>query len=185
MELSDRLLPHYHFSERHRLLMAAAPGALLDVAAALTDEEDPLVRRLLQIREAPARLALRLGFGNALAQRQRFGLHEFTLLGRDGDAALAYGLIGRFWRPDFGLQPCADATAFRHFAQSGCARLLLSFHCEAAAEGGTWLTTETRVHCPDLRSRLLFAPYWLAIRPASGLIRRRLLHNIRRRLATA
>ncbi|MEL7938868.1 hypothetical protein [Pseudomonas delhiensis] len=183
MNLADRLLPSYQFSERHHLRIAAPPGALLDAVATLGDEEDPLVQRFLRLREAPARLALRLGLGNALAQRPRFGLHEFSRLGRDGDEALALGLVGRFWRADFGLRPCPDAEAFRHFAEAGCARLLLYFHCEAAGAGDTWLHTETRVHCPDLHSRLLFTPYWLAIRPVSGLIRRRLLQSVRRRLA--
>jgi hypothetical protein len=38
------------------------------------------------------------------------------------------------------------------------------------------------VFCPDRASRLRFTPYWLAIRPVSGLIRRRLLAGIERRL---
>lgn len=150
----------------------------------LTAEHDPLVQRFLQIREAPARLALRLGLRNALEDRPRFGLHEFTLLGRNADRELAYGLIGRFWRSDFGLRPCADGDAFRRFAEPGTARLVLHFSCEQAEkEGFTLLRTETRVHCPDRRSRLLFTPYWLAIRPVSGLIRRRLLRDIQRRLS--
>ncbi|ABJ14701.1 hypothetical protein I5G24_21295 [Pseudomonas aeruginosa] len=48
--------------------------------------------------------------------------------------------------------------------------------------GATLLHTETRVFCPDRASRLRFTPYWLAIRPVSGLIRRRLLAGIERRL---
>lgn len=150
----------------------------------LTAEHDPLVQRLLQIREAPARLALRLGLRNALADRPRFGLHEFTLLGRQGDREIAYGLIGRFWRGDFGLRPCADGDSFRRFAEPGTARLVLHFSCERGErEDEVRVHTETRVHCPDRRSRLLFTPYWLAIRPVSGLIRRRLLREIQRRVS--
>jgi hypothetical protein len=43
----------------------------------------------------------------------------------------------------------------------------------------TLLTTETRVYCPDRYSLLMFTPYWLAIRPVSGLLRRRALATIR------
>ena len=39
----------------------------------------------------------------------------------------------------------------------------------------TLLTAETRVYCPDRYSLLRFTPYWLAIRPVSGLLRRRML----------
>jgi len=180
MELAARLLPEFQFSERHSLTMRASPGRVLDAVAELTAEQDPLVQRFLQIREAPARLALCLGLRNALAQRPRFGLHEFTPLGRNGDRELAYGLIGRFWRSDFGLRPCTDGESFQRFTEPGTAKLLLHFSCEEG-DGATRVHTETRVYCPDLRSRLLFTPYWLAIRPMSGLIRRRLLRDIARR----
>ncbi|MDN6856642.1 DUF2867 domain-containing protein [Pseudomonas sp. CAN2814] len=177
-------MPEFQFAERHSLAMRATPAQVLDAVSQLTAEHDPLVQRFLQIREAPARLALRLGLRNALAQRPRFGLHEFTLLGRTGDSEIAYGLIGRFWRSDFGLRPCADGESFQRFAESGTARLILHFSCEPGErEGEVRVQTETRVHCPDRRSRLLFTPYWLAIRPVSGLIRRRLLRDIQRRVS--
>ncbi|MCA4125719.1 hypothetical protein LDY98_05140, partial [Pseudomonas aeruginosa] len=48
----------------------------------------------------------------------------------------------------------------------------------ARSAGATLLHTETRVFCPDRASRLRFTPYWVAIRPVSGLIRRRLLAGI-------
>lgn len=107
-------------------------------------------------------------------------MHAFNLLAREDDQ-VAYGLIGRFWRSDFGLQPCPDGEAFRSFTQPGIARLLLTFRCETTVDT-TRLLTETRVHCPDLASRLAFTPYWLAIRPVSGLIRRRMLNSIRARV---
>ncbi|ORE24217.1 hypothetical protein BKN47_31165 [Pseudomonas aeruginosa] len=55
----------------------------------------------------------------------------------------------------------------------------------ARSAGATLLHTETRVFCPDRASRLRFTPYWLAIRPVSGLTRRRLLAGIERRLGWA
>lgn len=182
MELSQRYLPQFQFVERHQLPLRATPRQALDAVGELAVHDDPLVRTLLYIREAPARLAGALGWRNSLKGRATFGLHEFTLLERDADRALAYGLIGRFWRSDFGLQPVSDAAAFDAYAEPGVAKLVLSFHCSSGADGRTTLHTETRVYCPDRRSRLLFTPYWLAIRPASGLIRRRLLAAIQRRV---
>jgi hypothetical protein len=46
-------------------------------------------------------------------------------------------------------------------------------------DGLTLLVTETRVFCPDRASLLKFTPYWLLIRPVSGLIRRRILSSIK------
>ena len=180
LSIAARLLPEYQFSECHQLEIAATPGTILDAVATREAEDDPLIRRCLQLREAPARLALKLGLRNALQDTPRFGMHSFSLLARDTDQA-AYGLIGRFWRSDFGLQSCTDGDAFRQFHEPGVARLLLTFRCEPATGGSTRLITETRVHCPDRASRLAFTPYWLAIRPVSGLIRRRMLNSIKAR----
>ena len=183
-ELAERYLPDFQFVERHHLDLDTSAAQALDAASQLSTHDDPLVRSLLRLREAPARLANRLGWRNALEARPAFGLHEFTLLEHDGDQAMAYGLIGRFWRTDFGLEAVPDAQAFMRYEEPGVAKLVMTFHC-SPRPAGVRLHPETRVHCPDRRSRLLFTPYWLAIRPASGLIRRRMLAAIRRQLASA
>lgn len=180
--LADRYLPVFQFAEHHQLAIRGNAGQALDALSTMSPDDDPLIRALLALREAPARLAALLGRKNALKGRGTFGLHEFTLLERDGDQALLYGLVGRFWRADFGLQPISDGAAFRQYASPGVAKLLLIFHCQVNADGGLQVHTQTRVYCPDHLSRLLFTPYWLAIRPASGLIRRRLLATIQHRL---
>lgn len=107
-----------------------------------------------------------------------FGTHNFTLLART-DEAIVYGLIGKFWRLNYGLTPVPNGEAFRSFGENGVAKLALGFSVENASAGQTRLATETRVHCPDRQSRLSFTPYWLLIRPASGLIRRRILNSVR------
>jgi hypothetical protein len=55
---------------------------------------------------------------------------------------------------------------------------VIGFLAEPVDEN-TLLTTETRVYCPDRYSLLMFTPYWLAIRPVSGVLRRRMLRTIR------
>ena len=42
------------------------------------------------------------------------------------------------------------------------------------------LLTETRIFCPDTRSRMMFSLYWVAIRLASGWIRMRILRQLKR-----
>lgn len=180
MRLIDRYLPHYQFVERHTLRVDAAPGTLLDCAADPALGHDPLIQRFIALREAPARLLSRCGIPAALPARP-FGLEDFTLLGREGDAEIAFGLAGRFWQTDYGLVPIRDASALadgRDPALAGAARLVLNFTAQAQADGATLLGTETRVYCPDAATRRRFAPYWWLIRPVSGLIRRRLLQRI-------
>ncbi|MCO3859668.1 hypothetical protein FA115_13980 [Pseudomonas aeruginosa] len=163
MDLDRLYLPHWQFSEHHQRLIDAPAAAVLDAVEDLLRFDDPLVRAFLVLREAPGRLAGLLGRRNDLAGRT------------------AYGLVGRFWRADFALERIADGEHFRCYDQPGVAKLVLCFRCTPSASG-TLLHTETRVFCPDRASRLRFTPYWLAIRPVSGLIRRRLLAGIERRL---
>ncbi|RKQ52981.1 hypothetical protein C8E02_3451 [Vogesella indigofera] len=172
MSPAATLLPDFQFRERHQRQCRATPAALIAAVPLVQPQSLPLVRVLLQLRELPARL-LR---DPARQGRPLFGLHEFTLLYRD-EHSLALGLAGRFWQRDFGLASIADADGFRTFAEPGVPRLLLTFQAQANADGSL-LCTETRVHCPDHASRLRFWPYWLAIRLASGLIRRQMLAAI-------
>ncbi|WP_218005338.1 hypothetical protein [Hydrogenophaga palleronii] len=172
--LLERYLPVHQFAERHGLQVAAAPAQLLDQVAPVLQQADPLVNKAIALREAPARLWQKLGGRNALPARP-FGLDDFTLLERRGDGELAFGLAGRFWQADYGLHPVANADAFLNL--QGVPKLVL--HFSASPHGNsTWLSTCTRVSCPDAASLRRFRPYWLLIRPVSGLIRRRLLQRI-------
>ena len=102
------------------------------------------------------------------------------LLEGQSGSELVYGLIGRFWRTDFGLVTVADGQAFLAFNSPGIAKLALGFSATVQKNGATSLITETRVFCPDLASRLKFAPYWYLVRPVSGLIRGRVLAAIKK-----
>ena len=174
MDLIDRYLPNYQFAEEHSRCIPTSPARVLDVVGRPDVVDDPVARTLIALREAPTRLAGRLGFASSLQNRPSFGFADFTFLGRDGDRELAYGLAGRFWQSDYGLVAVADETAFSSLDPSGIAKLVMNFTVEAE-RAGTRLTTRTRVWCGDDATRRSFSPYWLLIRPASGLIRRRLL----------
>lgn len=174
MTLIDRYLPDYQFAEEHSRFIPAPAARLLDVVGRPEVVDDPVARRLIALREAPNRIAGRLGFASNLKNRPSFGFANFTFLGRDGDRELAYGLAGRFWQSDYGLIEVDDAPAFLALDPSGIAKLVMNFTVEAEGTG-TRLTTRTRVYCGDDATKRSFSPYWLLIRPASGLIRRRLL----------
>lgn len=176
-DLFTSLLPQWQFEERHeRLLPHATPAAALAAAAAYRPGGDRLIASLIALREWPGRLAAALGRRNALGGRAAFGFDDFTPIGQDHEH-LAYGLVGRFWQADYGLRSVQGAEVFRGFSEPGTARLLLGFRAEPAG-GGSRLTTVTRIHCPDAASLARMRRYWRLIRPASGLIRRRMLARI-------
>jgi hypothetical protein len=91
------------------------------------------------------------------------------------------GAVIQPWKLTSGYEgPSLDAAGLRAFDEPGWAKTGLDFVL-AAQDGGTRLTTETRVTATDARSRALFGLYWGAIRAGSGLIRRDMLRAVARR----
>jgi hypothetical protein len=91
------------------------------------------------------------------------------------------GEVGQMWKPLGGSAPAIrDARQFVAFEEPGYAKVAMNFFVEPA-DGGTRLTTETRVMTTDAVSRRRFALYWRVIYPGSALIRRSWLRAARRR----
>lgn len=180
MSLIDQFLPTYQFRERHALVTDAPAAALLDAVSLPSAMDDPWTRQFIRLRELPDRVLGRLGGGSGLRDRAAFGIGDFMPLGRDGDQELAFGLIGRFWQRDYGLVRLEEPQLqFSRYVEAGLAKLVLNFSTPTLDDGRTCLATETRVHCLDREAERRFRPYWLLIRPVSGLIRRRLLVRLR------
>lgn len=172
MALLDELLPCFTFRERHAMAIHATGRVILDCASRYRAHDDPLVRIAIGMREKPARLLGRL-------RRRMLDLDDFTPLGRVGDREMAMGLIGAFWRPDYGLCDIASRADFTACQCRDVCRLVMGFRVEPTTTGQSVLVTETRVSCPTPAVWRRFAPYWYVIRPVSGLIRRRMLARIR------
>ncbi|KVD20267.1 hypothetical protein WI81_05415 [Burkholderia ubonensis] len=174
-------IPSFRFHEIHQSRPIAADARrIIDAVTSLDMRADPIVDALLTVREFPSTVigALR----NESARRERFGFDTFTPLQRD-DRSLTLGLVGQFWRPALDVRTIDDAAAFMRHADPRDAKLVLRFEVVECAHGAHALRTETFVHCPTARTRLLFTPYWLAIRLASGWIRRRTLAAVETALA--
>ncbi|KVZ24979.1 hypothetical protein WL13_03245 [Burkholderia ubonensis] len=181
---SDRrppFIPSFGFHEIHQSRPIAADARrIIDAVTSLDMRADPIVDALLTVREFPSTVigALR----NESARRERFGFDTFTPLQRD-DRSLTLGLVGQFWRPALDVRTIDDAAAFMRHADPRDAKLVLRFEVIECGHGAHALRTETFVHCPTARTRFLFTPYWLAIRLASGWIRRRTLAAVETALA--
>jgi hypothetical protein len=176
---STPFLPSWSFYECHTSgAIAAPPERIVEAVTQIDMRTDPVVDRLLRIREWPAGVLRRFGVARAAsAEPQPFGIDTFTLLSQERDA-VSLGLVGRFWRLDFGLLPIADAAAFTSVNRPDVAKLVLRFEAQPGGAGRYRLRTETFVYCPTWRTRMAMTPYWLAIRLASGWIRRRTLARV-------
>ena len=175
MKLINRYLPQYQFEEHHGIACRAPPSELLGAAQVVATQTDPLIDRMIGLREMPARFLIRLGRQSQLPVRP-FGVEDFTWLGRDGELEIAYGLAGDFWKSDYGLRATDSADAFERL--SGVPKLVLNFSIESLGNPEQRLCTTTRVFCPNTASLRRYTQNWYLIRPVSGLIRKRLLKHI-------
>jgi hypothetical protein len=181
----DDVLPVYRHRERHTTQIAAAAEAVWSALHAVSNDDLRLTRVLTAIRALPARLAGGGTPGGGLpADRgfiQAFLERGYRELRVDPPRTLVAGAAAQPWRLRAGETPdVAGLDGFRAFARPGFVLIATSFELEALGDG-TRLSTETRVQPTDAAAARAFRPYWWAIRGGSGLIRRDMLHAVRRR----
>jgi membrane protein implicated in regulation of membrane protease activity len=155
----DAYMPTFEFVERHRVVVGRDAAQADRALRAVTFGDLPIVRVLLFLRGLGIRRRDELVLD---AMRRRS-----TVLEDVPGEGIVLAVTGTFWRwRGTGDEPPATAVVdFR------------------AADGE--LTTETRVHVPDVASRRRFTRYWVVVRPFSGLTRLALLRAARRRLEVA
>jgi hypothetical protein len=155
MKTLEDFLPTYEFRTRHQVAVSVDPVQADRALRELTFKEVPLVRALLLARGIRRKRGGDLVLTTMVPRAQ-------VLEDVPGEG-LVLSVTGQFWRwRGRGPEPPAQAVVeFRSVPGS--------------------LTTETRVHVEDPRSRRKFARYWRVVGPVSGLIRTSLLRAAKRR----
>jgi hypothetical protein len=187
MTLLDDWMPAFDVSARHSLDVRASPARVYAIARTVPLGTPLLVRVLMGLRAIPTLAARALSRGQRPAlQAGRAngpGGLPFTLLAEEPGAEFVLGLAGRFWTPAGGIVE-SDADTFRSPPRPGLAHATWNFRI-APRPNGCCVMTETRVLCADEATRASFLRYWRVVRPGSGLIRRSILREIRRRAERA
>jgi len=151
----DAFLPTYEFASRHEVAVDVESVRAERALRELTFREVPLVRALLLARG----LGRRAGDDTVLATMAP----RATVLEDVPGEGVVLSLTGQFWR-------------LRGRGPEPPARAVVDFRSVPGR-----LTTETRVHVADSRSRRKFSRYWRVVRPFSGLIRLSVLRAAKRR----
>ena len=87
----------------------------------------------MSLRQVPAKLMHRVA-PSRVPRPSPFTRANFTPLARDGDREIVGGLIGKFWRPDFGLLAVNGPSQFLASNLPKTAKLLLGFLAEPVGE---------------------------------------------------
>jgi hypothetical protein len=184
--LLDKVIPAYHFRERHRRVIAAPREAVWEAVGALTLAEMPVAGALFTLRSLPARLSGRPGLPHVQDQPvlAQFLDSGFVRLAEDPRHEFVLGLIAQMWKWRGETADISDGAEFLAFERPEFVKVAMNFRLSDSLVG-TRLETETRVLATDAWARRGFRGYWLLIRPASGLIRRVWLRAIARRATRA
>jgi hypothetical protein len=169
--LIDEFLPQFHFAEHHAITINAPAGSVYTAIRTLDLSSSKVIRWLLRLRGLPASSL-------SLEGLLRMG---FILLGENPSQELLLGVVGKFWTRTADLQRL-DPGDFREFDRAGYAKAAWNFAIAQPSQGMTRLTTETRIHCTDPKSRRRFRLYWSVIGPFSAWIRRETLRALKVRL---
>jgi len=175
-------LPEFDVSSHHEIEISVSRERAWEALLAHDLAGSTASKLLLALRGYGLR-ARRGNAGGTIADRlERFG---FTKLAEVPGEELVFGLAGRFWRFDGGLERLAGPEDFRAFAKDGRVKTAWNLRVFDAGPGKSRLTTETRVLCFGSSARRRFRLYWALIAPFSGAIRMGLLRGIRRRARAA
>jgi len=177
----DEWLPEYQVSSRYSIIVRASREQTQAALAKSDFSRLPIVRGLMRLR------GYRLGSekrkerdGGAPGPTEASGQYgSFLTLATVPQEEALLGIAGRFWRPDGGIVRGLTPEEFRSFRRDGFARAVWNFSL-SSAQGGTLLSTETRVQTFGRAATIKFRLYWLAVGSFSGVIRKSMLREVRR-----
>jgi hypothetical protein len=186
--LIDTYLPKYDERVRHQMRVGGAPAAAYAALRALDLRGSLVVRLLIAIRKLPSHLGVREQQPSHV-KAPRSLLDSMLDLGWEileemPDREIVIGTVTQPWRSTVqfrGLTP----LEFVAFDEPGFAKIVMNLAAESFAEGGSMISTETRVLATSPGARRRFRIYWRIVSPGVKIIRRTALTKVRRELSRA
>jgi hypothetical protein len=168
--LLQKYLPEYTYAEKHSVSINASAEKVFALADQLDFSGSLAIRFLFRLRGLPSRMLRKEGLNR----------NRFVELGKIQNQEIIIGLIGQFWKPTGNLQ-IFQATEFTAFSHPDFLKAVWNFTLTPESHSSVLLETETRIFCPNERTRIKFSRYWFFIRPFSGLIRKEILRSIKKK----
>nr|WP_204261387.1 hypothetical protein [Blastococcus saxobsidens] len=162
-------MPRPEHVTRQSRWIAAPPPVVWEALHAVRLSELPVTLALSAARFLP--VVLSGGGVGQLHDRAFLDALPVPLLGSEAPTAVVFGGALQAWRPSGGEGgPVLDAEHFRRFTQRGWVKAAMDFRL-TPRNGGTELSSETRVMSTDAEVRRRFDRYWRFVRPGSSAIR--------------
>jgi hypothetical protein len=181
-DLIDHYLPDYDVVLTEHVVVDADPERTYRGAKSLDflTVRTPLLTASLFVRELPARLRGRpVGAPPQLCLADDgMGLPGWVLLGDVPGREVAFGAVGRFWKPDIEWRD-VPRDRFATFAEPGWGKIACHFLVRAGGPGRSILSYECRTATTDPVARRRMARYWWLIRPFVSHIMRATVRTIK------
>lgn len=176
----DTAMPRYDAVLAEHIVVGADPATTFRAALGLDllRVRTPVLDAAMWLRALPARLARRsapplpqLVIGSGV------GLPGWQLLGTESDREVAFGAVGRFWRPVIEWRD-VPVGEFAGFDEPGWGKIAANFSVRPYG-AATLLSYECRTVTTDVVSRRRFLRYWWLVRPFVAHIMRATLRTVR------
>jgi hypothetical protein len=172
MTAIDEWLPDYQVSALYSIVVHASGEKTYSALKGAAFSELAVIRVLMRLR------GYRLGHPEGPESQPGNVRGAFLELAEVAQQEVVLGIAGRFWRLDGGVVRGITPKEFRDFHSEGYAKAVWNFSL-VAADGGTLVSTETRVQTFGRAATLKFRAYWLFVGPFSGLIRKAMLNEVK------
>jgi hypothetical protein len=177
--LIESAVPTFDAMIAEHAVVAADLATTFQVARSLDllNVRTPLLAASMWIRALPERL-----LGKSVPAPPRLVVTDFDLpgwlsLGEQPNREIAFGAVGKFWRPVIEWRDVAPAD-FASFAEPGWGKIAANFSMAPYGESHTLLSYQCRTVTTDPDSRRHFMRYWWLIRPFVKHIMRATLRAI-------
>lgn len=180
--LIETAMPTFDAVVTEHTVVAADPETVFRAARSLDflTVRTPLATASMWLRALPQHIPGRRHRRAAVPQRLALdtgmSLPGWLVLGERNGREIAFGAVGRFWRPTIEWLD-VPAAEFPAFDEPGWGKIAANFSVRPYGEQ-TLLTYECRTTTTDPASRRRFLRYWWLIRPFVGHIMRATLAKI-------
>lgn len=164
--LIDTFLPDYDFNERHSTRVRTDPDKAYVKMLGTRIATDWIMKILLRVR----------GISHQDERLTAFGKGVFTKLGERPGEEIVFGIISN----DGFFSSCRSCTVEEFMMpDKDVIRSVINFRSDRIGNE-VMISTETRILCGNSKLKKSFSRYWFIVKPFSGLLRKRMLRQLKR-----